>query len=151
MPLSDANITGLYLFAGAFVTAIAPVLILLINNRSARLAAVAARQEAADIAKAVADAATARDVEAARSRSEMTAHIATVSDNVALVKVSADRAAVQTDGIIEKVAALAEATGHAKGELSGQKTGEETGKQREQELQATVAEAVDTAGKDNKT
>src|SRR5665213_2142200 len=141
MALSDANITGLYFLASATIPAVIPVLILLINNRTARSAAEAARKEAALAAKAVADAATARDNVAAEQRGALVQSVAESHKIMTEVK-------VQTDGLIGRVADLAEAKGVAVGEASGQKTGEATGKARAEEVQAVVKEAVDAAGKD---
>lgn len=148
MALSDANITGLYFLASAIIPAVIPVLILLINNRTARVAAEAARKEAADIAKAAVEAAAARDAEADRVRKEIASHIATVGSDLTQVKADAAKAAAQSDGIIEKVSALAEAAGIAKGTLAGQKAGEDTGKARAEEMRAVVTEAVNAAGKE---
>ena len=135
MSLSDANILGIYQLAGIAIPSLVPVAILLISNRNARLALAEARREAAEAARAAADATAIRDRDAVLARAVLTKSVADVHTTVDEVK-------KQTDGVIERVSALAEAAGFAKGDLSGQKTGEETGKQRAQDVQAVVAEAV---------
>lgn len=143
MSLSDANILGLYQLAGIAIPSLVPVAILLISSRNARLAATAAREEAATIAKAAADAAEMRDREAVLSRAVLSKSVADVHGTVGEIK-------AQTDGMIEKVSALAEAAGVAKGTLAGQKTGEATGKKQAEDLQAAVVSAVDDANKETK-
>jgi len=133
MALSEANITGIYFLAGTFVTVLGGIFPNYLSNRRTRRDA------------------EARDKLAAISRQTITDHIATVSNDVAAVKIDAAKTAAQTDGMLEKVAALGEAVGVAKGTLAGQKTGEETGKQRAEEVAAVVAEAVDAAGKSNQS
>jgi len=113
VPLSDANIIGLYGLLGAVVPSLIPVVVILLSNRSAQRAREAISKSVSDMHKTV------------------------------------DEVKAQTDGVIEKISALAESAGVAKGNLAGQKTGEATGKARAEEVQAIVTEAVDAAAKGN--